>query len=648
MKSFRESIDWFHSLQIRTKLLLTVTLLIGMISAFVFFYFPAMQKKNELLALSHKAESIARMSAYSLSPALYFDDLENIEDVINSTRQYEDISFILVYNEKKEYVAGYNTEIAGKINFDLNQGSPFLSQNKMLLCINSPVYQNEQRIGEIHLGISLNQLQVRLAQTRKTSAIVSLLIFLIGIFSISGIGILITGPLRRIAITAQQIAEGDLTKRTNVTHLDEVGYLARSFNSMVDKLLGAKKESENLNLNLAARTQDLELEISRNKKAKEDLKASEERFRNLFEFAPDPYYLCDPKGRFIDGNYAAEKIIGYHKEELIGKSFLKLKLLNRRQIPKAAKLLVKNALGHPTGPDEFILNRKDRTQVILEISTVPIQFGGKTLVLGIAHDITAHKKLEDELRIAKIEAEAASHAKSEFLASMSHELRTPLNAIMGFSQVLEEQYFGRINKKQREYIKDILDSGKHLLHMINDILDLSKIEISNVEINRSWVNIEGIIAKSMAMIKEKCMKNNIQLNVHLGEALKGTEIWADERRFKQVLLNLLTNAAKFTPQGGSIDLNIERNGKNLLVSVADSGIGIEKKHQKKIFEPFYQVKGGIKDKTSGTGLGLSLCKQLVEMHQGSIWVESKGKGKGSQFHFVLPLTESRRFSDAKK
>jgi PAS domain S-box-containing protein len=247
------------------------------------------------------------------------------------------------------------------------------------------------------------------------------------------------------------------------------------------------------------------------------------------------------------------------------------------------------------------------------------------------------KERTEQLAEAVTIAEAANKAKSEFLASMSHELRTPLNAIIGFSQMLQEQYFGQLNEKQSEYVTDIIDSGTHLLSLINDILDLSKIESGKMELDVSKVKMADLLRSSVIMVKEKALAHSINLEVRVDESMEALEIMGDERKLKQVLFNLLSNATKFTPDGGAITIEGKKNGQDLSVTVSDSGIGITDEEQKKLFQAFYQASGGIKGKTPGTGLGLAITKSIIEKHGGRIWVESDGRNKGSRFIFTLPV-----------
>jgi GAF domain-containing protein len=240
------------------------------------------------------------------------------------------------------------------------------------------------------------------------------------------------------------------------------------------------------------------------------------------------------------------------------------------------------------------------------------------------------REIEDKSR----QIEAANQHKSEFLANMSHELRTPLNAIIGFSEVLGEKLFGELNEKQAEYTDDILTSGRHLLSLINEILDLSKVEAGRMELELATFDLPLAIDNARTFVRERATKHGITLDVIVDERLG--DIVGDERKIKQILLNLLSNAVKFTPEGGRIGIEARQVDGSVEIWVSDTGIGIAPEDQPKIFEEFRQVGSDYAHKSEGTGLGLTLAKKFVELHGGRIWVESE-IGKGSKFTFTLPL-----------
>jgi signal transduction histidine kinase len=245
-------------------------------------------------------------------------------------------------------------------------------------------------------------------------------------------------------------------------------------------------------------------------------------------------------------------------------------------------------------------------------------------------------RMNDELRRLYGELETTSRHKSEFLANMSHELRTPLNAIIGFSQVLHQRLFGEINEKQEEYLDDILSSGNHLLSLINDVLDISKVEAGQVELEVATFSLREALERGVVMVRERASKSGVELSLELSPAID--LVSGDERRLRQVVFNLLSNAVKFTPEGGSVLVATERTGGEAQVSVTDTGPGIAPEDQERIFEEFQQTDVGSKQR-EGTGLGLALSRSLVELHGGRIWVES-APGHGSRFVFTLPLEEA--------
>ena len=247
-------------------------------------------------------------------------------------------------------------------------------------------------------------------------------------------------------------------------------------------------------------------------------------------------------------------------------------------------------------------------------------------------------RMNDELQRLYKALETTSQHKSDFLANMSHELRTPLNAIIGFSQVLREGMVGEVSKKQVEYLDDILSSGNHLLALINDVLDLSKVEAGQVELQVAPFSLQDALERGVSMVREQATTEGVQVTLHKNGGLD--VVSGDERRIRQVIFNLLSNAVKFTPEGGQVDVSAARVNGEMRVAVADSGPGIAAEDLDRIFEEFQQTEAGAQQR-EGTGLGLALSKRFVEMHGGRIWCESE-VGKGSTFEFTLPLRPVER------
>jgi two-component system, NtrC family, sensor kinase len=242
-------------------------------------------------------------------------------------------------------------------------------------------------------------------------------------------------------------------------------------------------------------------------------------------------------------------------------------------------------------------------------------------------------RLFQEIEDKSHQLEVASQHKSEFLANMSHELRTPLNAIIGFSEVLNERMFGDLNEKQDEYLKDIYASGTHLLSLINDILDLSKIEAGRMELELTDFHLPTALDSALTLVRERAARRGLALHLSVDEQLG--QMRADERKVRQVVLNLLSNAIKFTPEGGRIEVAAVAKDGFVEVSVSDTGVGMAPEDQEAVFEEFRQV-GTADKKVEGTGLGLTLCRKFVELHGGKIWVKSQ-VGVGSTFTFTTPL-----------
>lgn len=372
-------------------------------------------------------------------------------------------------------------------------------------------------------------------------------------------------------------------------------------------------------------------DITERKKAEKLLKESENRYRSLFQNNSAVIMLIDPEtGNICDANSAACSYYGYTREKMINLNIADINILSKEQILEELKQERSKELNH-----YFFTHRLSSGELRdIEKYSYPISISEKIFLYTIISDITDTKKMQSELVRAKMEAEVANKAKSEFLASMSHELRTPLNSIIGFSDMLLTQNFGPLNEKQLRYVNNISVSGNHLLKLINDVLDISKVEAGKMELHVEKLLISSSVSEVKTLLTPLATNKNIQILNMVDEKLEN--INADRTKFKQILYNLMDNAIKFTPEGGyvTVDARIKESGAEIIVR--DTGIGMSEEEARKVFQPFVQLENPELKKQKGTGLGLSLVKKFVEMHKGKVWVESKS-GEGSKFIFTIPL-----------
>ena len=387
----------------------------------------------------------------------------------------------------------------------------------------------------------------------------------------------------------------------------------------------------------------LAIEASERKAAQKALKQSEAQFKAIFERSSMGICLVDIKGRIVDINPALCKMLKYCDGELIQKSFANyicfdngdVGLYKQLMLGKVERLEIERQLLDKNGGTVW---------THLSISLILRSSGKPKFFLAIIEDIDKRKETELQLRESKEAAEVGSRAKSEFLATMSHELRTPLNAIMGLSQLLQQEIFGAMNDKQKEYIDCIYSSGVHLLELINDILDLSKVEAGKEELLLQPLQVEDLCNYVISTVRERAEEKGLELTCCMDQ--KAETCVADERRIKQMLLNLLTNAIKFTAEG-KVSLQVTKLPQGIAFLVCDTGIGIKPDQFKYLFEPFKQLDSRLNRQYEGTGLGLALTRKLARLHGGDVTVESKFE-KGSCFTLFIPDSEFQEDKEIEK
>jgi PAS domain S-box-containing protein len=465
--------------------------------------------------------------------------------------------------------------------------------------------------------------------------LIALLVVAVGALLVGRLTLRITRPLYALACAADEVAAGDLTRRVAATGHNEIGRLGRAFNEMVASVTLAHRQ--------------LETQVVERDRALGALRESEAHYRAIIEVALDCVIAIDATGHVLEFNPAAETTFGFRKADVVGRELADF------LVPPALRQahrdgLARNAAGGGGAligqRIEMPALRADGTEIQIELAISVVPSAGARTWIAVARDITERKRAE----AARLQSQAieeqnrrileANRLKGEFVANMSHELRTPLNAIIGFADLMHTGKAGPLSAVHEEYLGDILTSSRHLLQLINDVLDLAKVESGKMELRPESVDMLVLIEDVRQVLRGFAGTKRIEVDVHVDPVVSGVVV--DPVRVKQILYNFLSNAIKFTPERGRVAVRVAPEGADAFrIDVDDTGVGIRPEHLGRLFVEFEQLDSGIAKEYPGTGLGLALTRRLAEAHGGRVEVRSV-VGEGSTFSVILPRAATRR------
>jgi PAS domain S-box-containing protein len=604
--------DW----PIQRKLTAMFLLISGLVLLLTSAAFSAYQLLSLRQTTRTSLSTLGRIIAANSTASLAFANEADASEILAALKAEPHIVAAALYDRNGRLFARYPATITIAALPAAPSSDGYRFELGHLIGFQPVAESSDRRLGTLYLDSDLKALY----NTLRLSAAIGTVVLAVSLLTAYLLSMALQGtisrPILTLAETASAVSErGDYSVRAPGVGRDELGVLTQAFNHMLGRI-----EDQNRALNESKERLDLALQSAGVGTWTWDLVTNliywDDFVRGLFGVP-----LHAPTDQYQD-------IVSMVHPDDQDRIRSEMAASVERDVPYDTEFRVV----WPDGTERALAARgkvyRDATGKALRMS-------------GVCLDIT-ERRLAAEQRQAREAAEVANRAKSNFLASMSHELRTPLNAIIGFSELLENHTFGDLNERQQRYVTNVLTSGRHLLQLINDILDLSKVEAGHMELALSEFDVRTALGEVQTIVGTLAMKKRLDLEVEVGDSI--TTLTADQSKLKQVLYNLLSNAIKFTPDGGAIrvavrlapEVGIEKGGDWIEVAVADTGIGLKPEDQARIFEAFEQVDSAYARQQQGTGLGLALSRRFVELHGGRIWVESE-VGKGSTFRFVLPL-----------
>jgi len=656
-------------------------------------FFLSQQRKILTEELKKRGIALTRNLAYNCEYGVITEDEVILGQLIEGIKKHEDISYTAVFNKEGKVLAASHEEST----FQRFPGKDRLKNNEVVIQYHvfeetGPVFditvpiviqeeikledeawfirerqekdistgkvkhKDKPTIGLVRVGISLKKTNASINRNRNISiSAIAFVSIASGIFFSVLLVMTVIRPLRKFVHGANAIGRGDFNYHIDINRTDEIGILAESFNAMKKELKEknemlekASKElreySESLEQvvklrthELEEKTVELENEVAIRKQTEKKVRTEKAYIDQLFESAQEAIVMTNKDGHMLRVNSEFIRLFGYTIDEVLGSSLDDL-IAPKEHYDNAVSVTKKVSEGEKVA-FEAVRQRKDGTLLNVSVLASPIIVDDELVaVYGIYRDITELKRAEEaleerskELAEADIQLKELDRLKSMFIASMSHELRTPLNSIIGFTGIILQGMSGEINEEQRKQLTLVKNSANHLLALINDVIDLSKIEADQIELVIEEFNLSDLIQEVNDSFKVAVDEKGLKLSLEMSERLV---IKSDERRTKQVIMNLVSNAVKFTDRG-EIKIKAAKKDEGVEISVRDTGIGIEKKAMDKLFKAFSRIytKDMLKE---GTGLGLYLSRKIADLLGGEISAESEFE-KGSKFTFTLPL-----------
>jgi PAS domain S-box-containing protein len=626
------------------KFLFLISLLIVFTSGTLSYFLIRHQIDQIEHELEDRGIAITRALARESEYGVLIESKGALQENLSSVLKEEDVIYALVYDERGRVMAAvegnigipvppalkgsievaavatvsslvqfYRTEIFDEPIYDIAFPIRSVVEERKREEISFPPEAGsyQKKVGVVRVGLSLVRMNNAITNLTNLSYSITGGVILVGILvAILLLGI-ITRPLRLLVLGIRRVASGDLNP-VKVSTADEIGELTGEFNSMVEELARYRKGAEGYR-------KTLEYKISERTKEVHEWKSYSE---NILATMAEGLVAVSEDGVIEMANRASRALTGYSEEELIGQRLVP-RLFPGRDREKAIQAMDEARGRGILKQLDLILDAKDGREIPINFNAAVLrdEDGKEQGMVIILHDMTKEKEVDK--------------MKSEFISTVTHELRTPLTSIEGFISLILARKVGDIQPKQEEFLNIVKTQSKHLKKLIQSLLDFSRIASGKVEIERKPTSIKDMINEVMGGMRPQIAEKGIDLDVTIDPDLP--QVFGDDEKIGMAFANILGNSIKFTGKKGKIKVAAEKRDSDVLVSVSDTGVGIEKNKIEKVFDRFYQIDSSLTRKAGGAGIGLAIAKEVVEAHKGRIWVESEGEGRGSKFSFTIPI-----------